>query len=183
MRCRITRINVHHDELMHIDVRDHYSDAPRSRARVEAEGVMVGDPREAHGLMHCNEELEIRPVERFEKAEAKVPVYFDHIQKGDEVRYQFIRGDIGKVPEDGEWMKVVRVEGDIITAVFAPERFGNRFMFRVLRCQIIEHRSKDGKNVKALPRKEEPRADIKVVEPNNGSIDALRKRVEEFNLE
>lgn len=114
---------------------------------------------------HLNGAVEIYPDGFLEK--------FSDIQKGDEVKYQFIRGAQGSGPETSLWMKVKKVDGEMITTSNNGQ-YGP-YEFRVLRCQITEHKSKNPSKKTTTPKDE---SSIKLVDP----LLDLRKQIERFNL-
>lgn len=113
------------------------------------------------------------------------------IKKGDKIRYQFIRGKGGVKPEVSVWMKVLDVVGDMITAAGTHNEYGD-YEFRVLRCQVVEHLPKKTKVREMVETDPGVPAENKelVIEATerhfakveNGTIAALKKRIEEFNL-
>lgn len=198
MKCMITNMTMEqnaHMEPLDILGRLDVAEFPTPRTTIKAEVILLGDPKEAYSLSHLHRELEIRPIERFEKEDKKKDT-FEDVRKGDEIRYQFIRGAYGNGPEESQWMKVIAVDGDMLTAVFNQDKFKNKYEFRVLRCQIIDHKcAKKRMKIRAQERIDiqnlaDPTLETDAVRAVSVSkqsttedpVSDLRNRVKEFNL-
>lgn len=137
---------------------------------IKGEVRLLGGWEEAQELIRHGEGLVLVPMN-------KQPQVFD-VKKGDEVKYQFIRGSGGREPEISIWMKVKSVDGDMITSS-QNGQYGP-YEFRVLKCQIVEHRPKGSKASSKKPVVENPK---KVEDPRpDDEISSLRKQIQEFNL-
>lgn len=138
--------------IIDINVESDYEEFSYKRGHViKATVRLLGSPQEAQELFYAQQQEGVEIATFIPEAKSRF-----NIQKGDEVRYRFIRGAAADEPETSAWMSVISVANDmmIVRLKGSKSSFKTSYEFRILTSAVVEHRKSKKWNKAAFTSQE-----------------------------